>query len=92
MVHPKCIGYEVILSDEAKRFLKKLDSKIVSRILAKLKDLTSEKCENLDIKKLKENKSLYRIRVGDYRIIYSINNREIIVFVVKIGHRKDVYE
>jgi mRNA interferase RelE/StbE len=36
-----------------------------------------------------ENK--YRIRQGDYRIIYTIHDKELIVWVVKVGHRKDIY-
>jgi mRNA-degrading endonuclease RelE of RelBE toxin-antitoxin system len=34
---------------------------------------------------------LYRIRVGDYRVIYNIEDDRLIVLVVKIGHRRDVY-
>lgn len=92
MVHPPCLGYEVTLSPEAQKNLKKIDKKVTTKILKKLEDLTSDKFGSLDIKKLKEKKDLYRLRVGDYRIIYSIGRKEIVVYVVKIGHRKDVYE
>ena len=34
----------------------------------------------------------YRIRVGDYRVIYSIENEQITIFILKVAHRKDVYE
>lgn len=37
-------------------------------------------------------KGFMKLRVGDFRIIYSISNEEITVFVIKIGHRKDVYQ
>jgi mRNA interferase RelE/StbE len=37
-------------------------------------------------------KGLYRIRSGDYRIIYQVQNSELIVLVVKVGNRKDVYD
>jgi mRNA interferase RelE/StbE len=43
------------------------------------------------VKKLKLSKSLWRIRVGDYRIIYSIEDEILILEIQKIGHRKDVY-
>lgn len=34
---------------------------------------------------------LYRLRVGDYRVIYSIEGRRLVIVVVKVGHRRDVY-
>jgi mRNA interferase RelE/StbE len=42
--------------------------------------------------KLKGNNPFHRIRAGNYRIIYEINNNQLIVLVVKIGHRKDIYK
>ncbi|MBX3739382.1 MAG: type II toxin-antitoxin system RelE/ParE family toxin [Akkermansiaceae bacterium] len=41
--------------------------------------------------KLAGDENAYRIRVGDYRIIYEIRNEVLVVLVVKIGHRKDIY-
>jgi len=43
------------------------------------------------VKKLSGLDDLYRIRVGDYRIVYQIHDDRLIVLVVRIGHRKDVY-
>ena len=43
-------------------------------------------------KKLTSKDELYRIRVGNYRIIYSIHDRNLIVEIVKIGHRKSIYQ
>ena len=42
-------------------------------------------------KKLAAKEGLYRIRVGDYRVIYQVSNDELLVLVIKVGHRKDVY-
>jgi mRNA interferase RelE/StbE len=42
------------------------------------------------VKKLEGEKDLYRLRVGDYRIIYTIRDRELIVLVLKVGHRREV--
>jgi mRNA interferase RelE/StbE len=41
--------------------------------------------------KLSGEEALYRIRVGDYRIIYTIQDDRLLVLILKIGHRKDVY-
>jgi mRNA interferase RelE/StbE len=91
MAHPSCVGYEIIFSDEAKKDLKKLEQKTISRIFKKTKSLISSKPDNLNIKKLKSKDHLYRLRAGDYRIIYAIKHNEIIVFIVALGHRKDIY-
>jgi len=41
--------------------------------------------------KLQGNLNLYRYRIGDYRIIYSISDEAVTIFIIKIAHRKDVY-
>ena len=89
MVHPACIGYSLIFTDDAKKDLKRLDKQIISKILEKAKKLVLE--NNLNVKKLKSKVSLYRLRVGDFRVIYTIKREKIIVYIVAIGHRKDVY-
>jgi mRNA interferase RelE/StbE len=48
--------------------------------------------ELLQIKKMKGGDSLYRVRIQDYRIIYLIQNHMIKVTIIKVGHRKEVYE
>ena len=45
-----------------------------------------------DVVKLTGEDNLYRIRVGNYRIIYSIQDNQLLVLVLKIGHRRDVYQ
>ena len=42
-------------------------------------------------KQLQVEDRLYRLRVGDYRVIYSIENRRLVILVVRVGHRRDVY-
>ena len=42
--------------------------------------------------KLKGNNPFHRIRVGDYRIIYEIQNDILVILVIKIGHRRDIYK
>ena len=92
MVHPPCIGYGIIFSDDAKKALKKLEDQTISKIFEKTKQLTSEQACALNIKKLKSKINLYRLRVGDYRIIYSIEHAKVIIYIVDVGHRKDIYD
>jgi mRNA interferase RelE/StbE len=47
--------------------------------------------ELLKVKKLKAAQDLYRIRLGDYRLVYEIRNERLVVLVIKIGHRGEVY-
>jgi mRNA interferase RelE/StbE len=63
------------------RALKKLDRSIQIRILAHLKLFEAGK--KVDVKKLKGFKNIFRLRVGEYRIKFAIENTEIIVFDVK---------
>lgn len=48
--------------------------------------------ELLQIKKLKGSDSLFRVRVQDCRIIYTIENKELRVQIIKVGHRREVYD
>lgn len=43
-------------------------------------------------KKLAALDDLHRVRVGDYRLIYSVENNELIIVVVSVGHRRDIYK
>lgn len=82
----------IIYSEQARKNLKKLDKQIAKRIIKYLEEL--EKLENpyLKGKALTANLSgLWRYRVGDYRIICEIKNNELIILVIKIEHRKQIY-
>jgi mRNA interferase RelE/StbE len=91
MVHSSCVGYEIVFSDDAKKDLKKLDRQIIVKILKKTKSLISPDPNSLNIKKLKSKFALYRLRAGDYRIVYCIKHETITVYFVAIGHRRDIY-
>ena len=85
-------GYKYIFSEAANRDFKKLEKHIATKITKKLDDLISGK-ENLDIKTMVDtDPKEYRLRVGDYRVIFKENKNEIIIIVVDVGHRKEVYK
>jgi mRNA interferase RelE/StbE len=92
MIHPSLEGYKLEFSKEALKFLHALDRYSSQRIFKKIKELTSN-AENLNIKKIKSTRyDLYRLRIGNYRVIYSIEHNHITIFIVAIGHRKDIYD
>ena len=85
--------YKVIFAERAKKQLKKLDKHIAALIIGWL-EKNIQNCENprLHGKGLVENKSgQWRYRIGDYRVICEIQDKEIIVLVLEIGHRKEIY-
>ena len=83
--------YRVLISRTAEKQLKKLPGDIQKKISAVIVSLGIEP-RPFGSKKLSASVSTYRIRSGDYRIIYEIYDREVIVSVLKIGHRKDIYK
>lgn len=83
-------GYKLEFTTNAEKTLKKLDNQIAKQINKKLYDLISGST-NLDIKKLISNNNLYRLRSGDYRIIFKIENQTITILIVDIAHRKEAY-
>jgi mRNA interferase RelE/StbE len=87
------LKYKVVFSDRAKKELKKLDKYVASLIIGWL-EKNIQNCENPRAhgKGLVENKSgQWRYRVGDYRILCEIKDDEIIVLVLEIGHRREIY-
>ncbi len=85
--------YTVQLSNRATKELKKVRKEVAKRIIESLELLAvNPYAEVLNFKKLKTNASLFRIRIGDYRVIYEIKADLLIVLVVRVGLRKDVYD
>ena len=85
--------YKVIFTERAKKQLKKLDKHIAALIIGWL-EKNIQNCENprLHVKGLVENKSgQWRYRIGDYRVICEIQDKEIIVLVLEVGHRREIY-
>lgn len=82
--------YTVFILPSVQKQLDKLPNNIAIRIEDKLMELSSEPRPS-GCKKLK-GRDAYRIRVGDYRAIYEIIDNKLIVTVIAIGHRKNIYE
>ncbi|RLE84816.1 MAG: type II toxin-antitoxin system RelE/ParE family toxin [Thermoprotei archaeon] len=82
--------YRVELSRRAFRFLKRLDPEARRRVFEKLASLRDEPIPRGAVK-LRGEKGAYRLRVGDYRILYKVLWGEGVVLVFKIEHRKRVY-
>jgi mRNA interferase RelE/StbE len=84
------MSYSVFIERYAQKQIMKLDKKAIPIIKSAIAGLAKDPRPN-GCKKLKGEEA-YRIRVGDFRIIYEINDGKIIVTVVSVGHRKDIYK
>ena len=81
--------YELFYSEKSIKQLEKLDKQLQERIIS-----TLERCRirpHVHVKKLVSN-HYFSLRVGDYRVILSINNNELRILVVEVGHRRNVYD
>lgn len=83
--------YKLTYHKSAIKFIAKLDKTSQERIAVDLKGLLSIPPEG-DIKNMKGYSGMYRLRVGGYRIITSIDHEEQIVYIQAIGNRGDVYK
>ena len=86
--------YKVVFTDRAKKQIKKLDRSVAALIIGWI-ERNLENCENPRIygKNLIANKSgQWRYRIGDYRIICEIQDEEITILVLEVGHRKSIYQ
>lgn len=81
--------YEVKLEELAKRFLKKLNQEDQKRIIKKLRDL--EKNPELGKPLTGKLAGLWSLRFGKFRALYQIRRGELLIIVLKLGHRKNVY-
>ena len=82
--------YDITFARSARKELESLDATLVNRIFPKIKALSREP-RPAGCRKLQGEKHLWRIRVGDYRIIYAVDDRHQTVDVIAIRHRSAVY-
>ena len=79
--------YQIIIKKKAKKFIDSLPVNERRRVVAAIELLPNGE----DIKKLKGHDKLLRLRVGEYRIIYAVDNGELIVYVIDAGSRGQIY-
>jgi len=81
--------YEIYFKESVWKELKKVPKNDLKKILSRIENLGEDPrpagCEKLTAHEL------YRIRQGNYRIVYSIQDEELTVWIIKVGHRRNVY-
>ncbi len=84
------MAYRIEFKPSAAKEFSQLPKNIQKRIAAKVNTL-ADNPRPRGVEKLEGRENRYRIRVGDYRVIYEIHDEVLLVLVVRIGHRREVY-
>jgi len=82
-------AYRVFFRESVEKDFRKIPTEDLKRILHRIEGLTKEPrpngCEKMT------GQERYRVRQGNYRIVYSVQDQDLTVWIVKVGHRNDVY-
>ncbi|WPD22597.1 MAG: type II toxin-antitoxin system RelE/ParE family toxin [Candidatus Electrothrix scaldis] len=83
--------YDIEFRPAVLKSLKRFPKRDLVRIKKKIEGL-AENLPNPDHTKMKGSNPFHKVRSGNYRIIYTIEEERLVILIVKIGHRKDVYQ
>lgn len=86
------MAYKVVYLSPVEEDLKKLDKPIVKKILSRIETYLAANPRELGKPLKGEFQGYWRYRWGDYRVIYKISEREILILILRISHRKNVYD
>lgn len=81
------IQYQIFIEKKAQKFIKKLPKQDKVRLLKAISELPKG-----DIKPMQGHDEYFRLRVGDYRVIYTLDNGNLIICVIDVGNRGDIYK
>jgi mRNA interferase RelE/StbE len=84
------MSYEIQILPKATRQLKGLSIEVRQEVSRTIQLLANEP-RPIGVKKLSGEKDIYRVRMGNYRVLYQIIDKVLVVVVVSIGHRREVY-
>ena len=82
--------YKIVISSSAEKSLKKFQKKDIQRIVVALQRLAVHPYP-AGSRKLSGYEDVFRIRIGKYRVIYEVEGKKILILVLKMVHRKDIY-
>ncbi|MBM4019359.1 MAG: type II toxin-antitoxin system RelE/ParE family toxin [Planctomycetes bacterium] len=84
------MAYRVVMTPEARRNMLALPQDVARRVTVCILAL-AEKPRPPQMRKLKGILNLWRVRLGDYRVVYQIEDDRLLIVVIRIGHRREVY-
>lgn len=84
-------SYKIEWKHSAKKELKRMPKATISKILTAVESL-SENPFPRGIRKIIGTENIFRMRIGDYRIVYFVESNKLIIQIIKVGHRRDIYK
>ncbi len=84
------MSYRIELSKRAERVLENLPARVQSRLIQGIDGLADDPRPR-GVEKLRGEQNAYRIRVGDYRILYEVHDQVLLILILRAGHRREVY-
>jgi len=84
------MSYRLEVKESGQRELAELPTRIQRRIVRALEKLAEDPRPS-GVHKIRGTEDAYRIRVGDYRVIYEVREKQLVVYVIRMRHRKDAY-
>ena len=81
--------YEIIISPRALKDLKNLPKDVTARVVSTLEQMQNDPINS--VSRLK-NSPLYSVHVGEYRVVLDILHKKLIILVVRVGHRRNIYK
>lgn len=82
--------YRLLYTDEAKKQISKLDNRLKEKIRIAAEEIQTNPTVGKPL--TRELKGRFSYRIGDYRIIYRLYHTEVVVLILAVGHRRDIYE
>ena len=83
--------YKILWKSSAQKELKKIDRPLIARIISAVEQL-SENPYPQTCKKYKGTEHTFRIRIGSYRVIYTVIEKTLTIEIIKVGHRQNIYK
>jgi mRNA interferase RelE/StbE len=82
--------FMIVFARSARKELESLPDRIVEKVLQKIEGLANSP-KPIGSRKLSGEKNMWRLRVGDYRVVYTVDDRRRLIDIVAVRHRKDAY-
>ena len=83
--------YNLIFSKEARKFIDRQNPQTKQRIRNALLQLAEDPFSNRQVKRLKGTEDFLRLRVGDIRVVFSVEEEKLVILIIAIGNRGDIY-
>lgn len=84
--------YRILITSKAKKDFQKLDPEIQIRITKAILKLETNRTPQQFKPLIGKDIAEYRLRIGDYRVLYDIDDKEKVVLILRIGHRRNIYK